>query len=195
MPNMSKNAVMPLERIVASIKYGNSRRKPVLIAIDGFGGSGKTTFAEKLQAALGDAYVINIDDFIVKEKLLEPSWDKGSFDRKRLEVQVLKPAASDKPIAYQKLMWTENHLSDPVAVPRITHLIVEGISSLHPDIAHYFDYKIWIDTPIGVAKARGHFRDGSNENAQHWDLWTANDLRYQEKYHPEQHADFVVDNS
>ena len=45
-----------------------------------------------------------------------------------------------------------------------------------------------------VAKARGRARDGNNENAANWDLWAENDLAYQAKYHPEQQADYIVEN-
>jgi adenylate kinase family enzyme len=78
---------------------------PVLIAIEGYGGSGKSTFAAALSAALGRAYVVPIDDFIVKEKITDPSWEKGAFDRQRLEDQVLKPARNGEAISYQKLLW------------------------------------------------------------------------------------------
>lgn len=187
---------MALDEIAASIKRRNSRRKPVLIAIEGFGGAGKTTFAEKLNGALGDAYIINMDDFLLKESLInDVSPEKTGFDRARLKRQVLVPATVGQTVRYQKFIWASNSLSEPVTVPAITYLIVEGSSSYHPSIAKYYDYKVWVDSPIELAKRRGHARDGSSENAQHWDLWAANDLRYQTKYHPEQHADFVLDNS
>lgn len=185
---------MNVEEIVSRITRVAPAHNPILIAIEGHGGAGKTTFADKLVKELGDAYIISIDDFIVKEKLTEPSWDKGSFDRERLEKQVLRPLKSGETARYQKLIWTDNVLSDYVEVPKVRYIIVEGISSYHPSIAHYYDYKIWIDTPIAIAKERGHARDGSNENAQHWDLWAANDLRYQERYHPELNADFILNN-
>jgi uridine kinase len=185
---------MTADEIAQTIKK-HSKGKLTLVAIEGFGGAGKTTFAEKLSHALGNAHVINIDDFIVKEKLTEPSWDKGSFDRKRLERQVLTPATHQQPIRYQQLQWATNTLSEPKTVPPVDYLIVEGISSYHPDIAHYYDYKIWVDTPIEVAKARGKARDAGNENADKWDMWAENDLRYQEKYHPKEQADFVISNS
>jgi uridine kinase len=185
---------MNVDSIASAIKRNEKHDKPVLIAIEGFGGSGKTTLAEQLKGALQDAYTINIDDFIIKAKLTEPSWDKGAFDRERLEQQVLIPATTGKDIAYQKLNWASDTLSEPIAVTKVAYLIVEGISSYHPNIAKYYDYKIWVDTPIELAKQRGHARDGSNENAQHWDLWAENDLKYQQKYHPEQQADFVVSN-
>ena len=168
---------------------------PILIAIEGFGGSGKSTIASRLAESLGSAFVIGIDDFIVKEKLTEPSWDTGAFDRTRLERQVLTPIANRQPVSYQKLIWQTNQLSEQMTVPNVDYLIIEGISSYHPDIEKYYDYKIWIDTPIDIANKRGHARDGSNENAQHWELWSQNDLRYQQKHHPEVVADFVIKNA
>ena len=180
---------------IAMAIVSKSNNRLVLIAIEGFGGSGKTTVAEQLKNALGSAYIVNIDDFIVKEKLTEPSWDKGAFDRERLEREVLIPATSNQPIQYEELIWETNTLSEPKKVPSVDYLIVEGISSYHPDIAHYYDYKIWVDTPIEIAKVRGRARDGSSENAQYWDLWAENDLAYQRKHHPELIADFTINNT
>lgn len=185
---------MTIDEIATEIKTRTLSHSPILIAVEGFGGAGKTTFADKLAKELGDSCVIGIDDFIVKEKLTEPSWDKGSFDRDRLEEQILKPLIAGRTARYQRLVWASNSLSGYVVVPEARYIIVEGISSYHPDIAHYYDFKIWVDTPIAIAKERGHAREGSNENAQFWDLWAANDLRYQEKYHPERKADFVFNN-
>lgn len=186
---------MNISEVVAAIKHNNSQHKPVLIAIEGFGGSGKTTIAEKLKSTLRDAYLIGIDEFIIKEKLTETSPDQTGFDRARLEAQVLIPATTGQPIAYQHLEWAENKLSEPIQVPgSVAYLIVEGISSYHPDIAKYYNYKVWVDTPIEVAKQRGRLRDAGNENEQHWDLWAENDLAYQQKFHPEQRADFVIAN-
>ncbi|MDB5169721.1 MAG: putative phosphoribulokinase [Candidatus Saccharibacteria bacterium] len=184
---------MTVEQIASEIKQKTAGRKPTLIAIEGFGGSGKTTFATRLRDALGKAYIVNIDDFIVKEKLTESSWDKGGFDRERLERQVLQPASKQELVQYQELIWETNTLSEPKVVPEVNYLIIEGISCYHPRIQHYYDYKIWVDTPIEVAKARGKKRDAGNENADKWDMWAENDLAYQAKYHPESKADFVID--
>ncbi|MDB5178578.1 MAG: putative phosphoribulokinase [Patescibacteria group bacterium] len=186
---------MTLEEIASKIKTHKSSRLPVLIAIEGFGGAGKTTFAEKLAKELGDTQIIHLDDFIVKEKILEPSWDKGGFDRERLEQQILRPLSRGETARYQRLIWQDSKLSEFIPVPSSRYLIIEGISSYHPSIAHYYDFKIWIDTPLPIAKERGHARDGSNENAAHWDLWAENDLRYQEKYHPELKSSFVFKNA
>jgi uridine kinase len=185
---------MQLETIANKIKSVSLGHKPILIGIEGFGGSGKSTIASKLSKLLGNAFVVNIDDFIIKGNITENDWDKQVFDRQRLEEQVLIPASKGEQVQYVKLVWSTNSLSEPITVPSIGYLIVEGISSYHPSIAHYYDYKVWVDTPIEVAKARGKQRDAGNENEQHWDLWAGNDLAYQQNYHPEQAADFIVKN-
>lgn len=185
---------MDIYAITQTIKTEAKDRRPTLIGIEGFGGSGKSTVANKLADLLGNTFVINIDDFIIKENITENDWDKQAFDRDRLEKQVLKPASEGQPISYQRLLWDTNSFSDPVNVPTTDYLVIEGISSYHPSISKYYDYKIWVDTPIDVAKARGKARDAGNENEKHWDLWANNDLAYQQSHHPEQVADFTVTN-
>ena len=185
---------MTINEIAADIQLHGDKRKPVLIGVEGYGGSGKSTVAQWLAEVLGDAYVVSIDDFIVKEKLTEPLWDSGAFDLTRLERQVLFPASHGQPVSYERLRWDTDTLSKPVGVPNVSYLIIEGISSYHPSIEHYYDYKIWIDIPMDVAQERGHARDGSNENVQYWDLWAMNDIAYQRKHHPEQRADYVFVN-
>lgn len=185
---------MTLDKIVDDIKALHSSRKPLLIAIDGFGGSGKSTIAIQLQELLGSAYVIGMDSFIIKEKLDDMSADKTAFDRQRLIQEVLLPARNDKEIIYRHLEWDTNTLSHHIAVPNIKYLIVEGISATHPDIADYFDYKIWVDVPIEIAKKRGKLRDSGNENRDKWDLWAHNDIAYKEKYHPDLNADSIISN-
>lgn len=183
-----------LDEIVSTIRHTPFPRKPMLIGIDGFGGSGKTTIANKLKDMLGSAHVVNIDDFIVKEKVNESSWGKGGFDRERLARHVLIPASKGLPVSYEKLLWESNTLSEPIHVPTVDYLIVEGISSCHPGISQYYDYKIWVDTPIEIAKSRGKARDVGNENESKWDLWAENDLKYQAHYHPERQANFKIRN-
>ena len=116
---------MTINEVRDEIKQARKTKKPAIIGIEGYGGSGKTTFANKLSEELGNAYIVNIDDFIVKEKINETSWDKGGFDRARLESQVLLPASKGQEIRYQKLLWKNNTLSMPKVISKnIDYLIV-----------------------------------------------------------------------
>jgi uridine kinase len=186
---------MTVKEVAIEIKQDSLSDTPIMIAIEGFGGSGKSTLAGKLRDILGDAYVVPLDDFIIKEKVFDRSSNMESFDKARLEAQVLLPIKNGQPARYQTMIWETNTLSANTEVPKVRYLIIEGISSYHPDVRDYYDYKIWVETPPETAKARGHARDGSNENAQYWDLWSDNDVSYQAKYRPEQVADFIIENA
>ncbi len=187
---------MNLEIIAERIeRFHPLSNNQVLIAIEGFGGAGKTTIAEKLRDLLDNAFVVSIDDFIIKERIADASWDSGIFDRGRLERQVLLPLSNGERAHYQRLIWETEELSDFIEIPRVRYVIVEGISSYHPDIASYYNFKIWIDTPLKIARERGRARDVDTENVQHWGIWVNNDIIYKEKYHPEKEADFIFDNT
>ena len=184
---------MNLDEIISSIKQFKNH-KSVLIAIEGYGGSGKSTVAEKLKQQLTSAEIIKIDSFIVKQKARDAEPWEEVFDRERLKEQILEPQALGNPIIYQRLDWEKNKLGVNITLPKADYLIIDGIASYHPDIEAYYDFKIWVDTPIDVAKKRGKSRDSNNENVVMWEKWAQCDLAYQQKYHPELRADFIVNN-
>jgi uridine kinase len=186
---------MNLIDIAKAINKKRFKYKPVIIAIEGIGGAGKTTFSKKLSERLGDSYVISMDDFILKDKISDNV--KSNFDRDRLRQQVLQPIKNNEPAYYQRLEWITNTLSEPIIIPNVTYLIIEGVSSSDPSISEYFDYIIWIDTPAEIAKLRGSKRDknAGNNNDELWENWTKTYVEYKEIYHPEQKADFIFDNS
>jgi uridine kinase len=186
---------MTVKEIANKIKQRQFAHKPIIIAIEGFGGAGKSTFAAKLKEELDDVYMIDIDDFFIKEK--ESDAIKSNFDRKRLERQVLLPIKNGQPAAYQKLEYITNTLSEFIKIPEVQYLIIEGVSTFHPEIAPYMDFKIWIETPRDVADARGRKRDkelGSDNDAL-WDNWTKTYQDYKDLYHPEESADIIFNNS
>ena len=62
-----------------------------LVAVDGYGGAGKSTFAARLAAALGGAAVVHTDDFATGEPGVE-WWP-------RLEREVIVPLSAGEPRA------------------------------------------------------------------------------------------------
>jgi uridine kinase len=185
---------MTIADIAQHIRNDTKQKHLVLIGIEGFGGSGKTTISKQLAEALGDAYIIHIDDFIVKEKLPELAWDTGVFDHVRLENQVLQPASLGEPIIYQRLLYDDNRLGEPITLPSVRYVIVEGISCYILPIRHYYDFKIWVDTPIEIAMSRGIARNGTHGSVEDWKKWAEIDDAYLQKYRSNLIANFITTN-
>lgn len=184
---------MTITEVAAKVKRQNFKQKPVIIAIDGFGGAGKTTFAKSLQTELQSATIVEVDDFFLFG--VKSDADKSNFDRARLKEQVLEPIKQGKKASYQKSIDENNPLSEYFAVPEVDFLILEGVSSFHPDIADYIDYKIWLDTPADHAKKRMMDRDkalGKDHGEQLWSHWTNSYQDYKTLHRPELSADLIV---
>lgn len=168
---------------------------PFIIAISGFGGSGKSTLSQELQNELGDAEIISIDAFIV-DRLQKRSTDWEGFDRERFRVQVLEPVIHGEEINYDEYNWKENKIIGKKTIGHLPkYLIVEGCSILHPDLLKYYDFSIWIDYPLDLATQRGLKRDqewGANHDDFWLNLWKPNEEDFFNKYHPDKMASYIL---
>lgn len=168
--------------------------RSLIIAISGYGGSGKSTLAAELQQQLGNAQVISSDDFIIN-RCAERTADWSSYDRPRLRKQVLEPASCSQAIRYQIYDWENNQLDKWRSVPKSKYLLIEGVSILHPDLRHFYDYAIWMDCPLDIATKRGIQRDREwgNDHDDMWNnIWMPNERDYFEKYRPDLAADLII---
>lgn len=174
----------------------NSLQHPILIGVSGFGGSGKTTFANQLGNKL-NAPVISIDSF--NKGITEYSnWELMDFNR--LEEEVLIPFTSGKtPISYTHYDGGKERTSKEIMVTPQGILIVEGVGLIRPDLMKYFSYTIWIDCPIDEATRRGKKRDRevwNNPKDEQWEgIWKKNDVEYYQNFEPQTKVDLVINNS
>jgi uridine kinase len=150
-----------VERVLATTpRLGRTR----LVCIDGPAGSGKTTLAGRVTAALGDgAVVVHMDD-------LYAGWTQtGAFAR--LAAGVLRPLAEGRPGAYYRFDWTAGRFHDvptPVPVPDV--LVVEGCGSCPRAVDPWAVLRIWVEAPQPVRLIRGLARDGTAFEP-HWLRW------------------------
>jgi uridine kinase len=154
------------------------QKKPVvLIAIDGGGGSGKTTFANELAAKLGEAEIVSMDTYYHRPAGEDTYSERDPiyqyFDIETLKLDVLEPIHSGKS-------------------PKLGVVIVEGIGTLGIKLRDYFDYKIWLEASPATRRSRGLQRD-SEDHAQIWDThYLPEDARYIAEQSPADVADVIV---
>ena len=164
-----------------------TKKQPPLLAIDGYGGSGKTTLAKEIQSDFPGSSIITLDDFVTSTE--------SPADRRRFLSQVLKPLSEGKGSHYQRFDWHEEALTDWISVKSEGLIIIEGVTVLGDDFNSYYNFRIWIDCPIELASKRGMERDRNTykvNNDQKWkEIWIKGDLDYA-KTEPWKRADLVI---
>lgn len=152
---------MELEHLIREIM---ERPGPVrLVAIDGPGGSGKSTFAGRLAEACG-APVIHTDDFA--------SADEPIHWWPRLLAQVIEPLRRGAPAHFQRYDWRARSLAEWVTVEPAPIIIIEGVTSGRAEWSNRLSFTIWIETPRHIRRTRGLERDGAAALGD-WTYWMA----------------------
>lgn len=180
-----------LSGVVEKVKKLKKPNETFLIAIDGFGGSGKSILARDLKKYLdkiAKTTIVEIDDFH------DP--DLKRKDRKRLLRQVIIPLKEGKKAKYQRYDWGTKQLAEWNEIEPNGVVIIEGLPSMHPDLGKY-DFTIWLNMPQEEAAKRGINRDLNEykvDTKEQWEKdWMPQEKEYVEKFNPETRADVVID--
>ena len=155
-----------------------------LVGIDGCGGAGKTTFAQRLTAAAASAWpVVHTDDFASHDEPIE-WWP-------RLLAQVIEPLLRREPATFRPYGWVQRRAGEPVTVEPADVIVIEGVGATRSAWRDRLVASIWIDTDSGLRLRRGLDRDGE-ELAEFWRDWRIAEDRYVADEQPQQQADLVV---
>jgi hypothetical protein len=159
-----------------------------LVAIDGAAGSGKSTFARELAAALGGVPVVPIDDFL--------AWDDLTEFWPRFEREVLAPIFRGQPVRYQQRDWENDPDGRGLGafrdVPFSSTLVVEGVGAGRRAVHGRLSYLVWVEAPPALRLARGVERDG--EAARHkWLKFMPGEQSFHDAEGTRSRADLVVD--
>lgn len=169
-------------------------KKPALMAIDGRCASGKTTLAAMIESVF-DCNVFHTDDFFLPEHMRTEarlSSPGGNMDRERLDLEVLRPIKEKNAAVYRKYFCHDGTYSDKITVPYKPFTIVEGSYSLHPDIAHYYDYTVFINIDPYIQSKRLEEREGKDGAKVFFDRWIPLEETYFEAFDIQYKCDAVV---
>ena len=111
--------------------------------------AGKSTLAERIAAALG-AEIIYLDDFIAPEAEWRPEMVPSfPFEYVRYDdfLETVKSLAEDGLCTYQSYDWETGKISDEYRIVRLDRpVIIEGVSSLHPELVQLYDMRFWVES-------------------------------------------------
>jgi uridine kinase len=155
--------------------------KTRIVAIDGPGGAGKSSLADRLASEL-DAPVVRTDDFA--------SWENPVDWWPELVERALKPLAAGDPARYRPSSWGGEE-REPVEIEPADIVILEGVTASRQAFRPYLAYSIWIETPPELRLKRGLERDGEQARSQ-WKDWMEAEDRYVERERPADRADCVL---
>jgi uridine kinase len=174
-----------LDAVVAAIRAkappGGISTK--VVAVDGPGGAGKSTLAERLAQSLGGAQIVRTDDFA--------SWSIPLDWWPRLVEEVLEPLARGERSRYRCSTWSTEQPEDWKEVAPAEFVVLEGVSASRAAFRPYLTYSIWIETPRDVRLQRGLARDGEEARGQ-WEQWMAEEDAYVARERPHERADAVL---
>ncbi|MGN6441434.1 MAG: aminodeoxychorismate synthase component I, partial [Arthrobacter sp.] len=139
---------------------------PVIIAVDGRSGAGKTTLAVELAARLRAHHKVSL--FHLED--IYPGWDGLAAGIERYVTTVLTPLSRGEAAAWTSWDW-ENHYDGDARVTLPAEIvIVEGVGAAAEAARPLIDAVVWAESPDDVRRTRALDRDGATFEP-HWDRW------------------------
>lgn len=170
---------------------GSPEGRPAIIAVDGRGGSGKTTLTKALTATVPDSQTLHLDDLIWNEPLYQ--WDQQLVDALReLRETGSLDLVPDK--------WRGHGREGSIRIPAGASLVVvEGTGAGLSAVNGLIDAHVWVQTGDDVAERRGISRDiaegvngSAEESVRFWHWWMAEERLFFAKDRPWERADVIV---
>lgn len=190
---------------------------PILVAISGKDGSGKTMMANILADFLSsktsrEIIRISVDDFMNSRAIrYTPSTSAGqgcydyTFNFDAFINNVLKPLQAEGSWKYRSKIFdhsTDSELLSPIKeATKNAIVLIDGVFLYKRNLVNYWDLKILLDTEDETVIERGAQRDakrlGSYEVARqkYIDRYIASQTIYYTQESPQRHADITINNN
>jgi len=187
---------MDVKALVEKIISLSDKKSPVLVAIDGRCGSGKTTIAKELQNLCG-SNLFHMDDFFLQphqrtpERYAQPG---GNVDYERFTAEVVTPVLESRSFSYRPFSCKTMEMAEAVNIQPHAINIVEGCYSCQPSLAGFYDLKIFLTIDKEEQMRRIIARSGEEKAAQFKDRWIPLEELYFKTFDVEKICDYVIGN-
>lgn len=181
------------QTIIAEIrKLTVNRNAPLLVALDGRSGVGKSTIAARIGTKIG-AVVIDVDKFYSGGN--DDHWDSRTIEEKinevidwrRLRMEVLEPLLAGKAAIYYPFdfkTWT-GLAKDSVTLKPAGVIILDGAYSSRPEFADILNLTVLIEVPDDSARRKRLITRESENYMTNWhSRWDATEDYYFAKIRP-----------
>ena len=141
---------------------------PVIIAVDGRSGAGKTTLAIELAARLRNHHKVSL--FHLED--IYPGWNGLAAGIERYVTTVLTPLSHGDRATWTSWDWEKHYDGDTRVTLPAEIVIIEGVGSAAAAARPLLGAVIWADSPDDVRRTRALERDGETYEP-FWDQWAA----------------------
>ena len=186
---------LPLLPLLQAVDQKRGGITPLLIAIDGGAGSGKSTLGAQLRS-IYRCPLLHMDDFFLRPHQRTPqrlALAGGNVDRERFEEEVLRPCRAGLPIAYRRYDCGTQTLLPPQEISPAPLVIVEGSYSCHPALRPYYDLTVYLDISPALQRRRIERRNSPEMQQRFFDIWIPMEQRYFEAFSIPQLCDLVLE--
>ncbi len=169
--------------------------KPLVLALDGRCGSGKTTLAAALAGQFPASTVLHTDDFYLPPAQRSPDWAHtpcANMDLTRLRDEALRPAYEGQPVPYRAYSCREGRCLPVQQLSAQPLVILEGSYSHHPLLAGYETLRVFVTCSKPEQIRRLQAREGERY-ANFAARWIPLEEAYFAQYNVEVKADFAID--
>ena len=192
---MAQNITLEILRDILTAALDQHPTKPLVLALDGRCGSGKTTLANALAQQFPASAVLRTDDFYLPPAQRAHGWEQtpcANMDLARLRDEALRPAYAGQTVDYRAYSCREGEYLPTAQLPAQPLVILEGSYSHHPLLRPYETLRVFVT----CTKAEQTWRLQAREGARYADFaarWVPLEEGYFAQYGIEEAADFVVD--
>ncbi|MEV2277285.1 phosphoribulokinase [Nocardiopsis sp. NPDC049922] len=184
--------------MVSAVLSRAPERRPRVVAVEGRSGSGKSTVAARLAAALDrvgePSAVLTMED-------LYPGWEGLSLAHRFLREWVLEPIARGGRVAWRRYDWELGRFGEgwtplpPPLADGVGTLVVEGCGCGAAPARPHLDVLVWVAATDAERAGRLDRRGDAALYAPYRALWARQEEEFHAEHRPREHADLVVDNS